>query len=344
MVKLPYYRIIKTHNFADKQTITGYPHKQAFERLSQALLGNETHKVVYWLSEILGSNLIEELWLHVFDFYVMYVHIYYPNFLLYINEKYHDYMKLKITVRHEEFKNNLKTREYMFRIYYIFSTIHKRYIVDLFKHADLFPSFRKTFDKHKHLLRIRDTPIQFNVDNKSANEIIEFVNKKSSKTIENAIHHFNSHFDDFVKNYQFGDNKSKYLIYTWLSFLLERGIERFDLYVDRTYVHLSHCKNENKYSYFIWMMWNTLLKNIKGIEIREEIRILYKLYDNHIRSQSLPAYFIIICAFVFYLEKVERKKIYIDDRKYNKMKTKFYKAFGFLGESVERNQPRRDGY
>ena len=342
MDNIPVYRISKRHKNPKKLTASGFYIKKAFENLTNCLLENQTRQVMFWVSDLIASGLITELWLYIIDFYSMYTHLYYPNFILYVYEKYNDYLLIRKNTRYVELKNNIKLREYFYRIFYIYSTLHKRFIVDTFKQPDLFKSFRVLHDKHKHL-EPTDEILLNNISETDAGDIISFINHKSKDQIENALHQLRLNFQEFIDCYKDSNDQTKYMVYHWLSFLLEKGAERFQLYQTGDYIHLKHCRNENKYSYFIWIIWNILLEHSQKTPQRDEIRALYTLYDKYKNNQSTSAYFLIISAFAICLEKMDKKKIYIDEGKYVDNKIYFYKCFGFIEEALVNNTNRRDG-
>ncbi len=131
-------------NSVNHKTVSGYHTKYVFEKLTETLINNQLNPSLYWLSEILASNEIEKCWYFIFDFQSMYIHIYYPNFILYIYEKYQEYRNLKKLTRFIELRNNVSVREFFYRIIYVFSTINKRYIIYLFKkHSWVFVFLQK---------------------------------------------------------------------------------------------------------------------------------------------------------------------------------------------------------
>lgn len=341
-MSIAFYRITKSKGYKSNTTISNYGIKYVFEKLTNSLLNNELNRSMYWMSEMFCSGYIDQLWQYSFEFYSMYVHIYYPNLIVYIYDKFKEYKHLKRTSRAIELRNNINLRDYFYRIFYIFSTINKRFIVDLFQHQELFKPFRVMFVKYKHL-DPTNIEILKRLSEKDADEIISFMNNKSRDQIENALDQLRVSFDHFIKSYKNTSDQTRFLIYNWLSFLLEKGAERFDLYHKDSYIHLKHCRNENKYSYFIWIIWNIILEHSEKLEhIKKEVQILYTLYEGLENNQCINAYYFIICAFMIVLEKVIEKRIFIDEPKYRKGKKHFYNCFGFIEESLQNKDERRD--
>ena len=336
---MPFYRITKNHQSPNRMTVSGVYIKIAFTNLSDALTENNTKLSLYWLSELLGSGLIEELWTFVFDFYAMYVHYYYPNMIVYILEKHKDYLHMKRVNEYSEIRNNLNIREYFYRIIYIYSTLNKRHLLGFCNNQSLFQSFRTT-PSYKHLLKGSDEPNK-DMSEEQAREMMSFINSKSHSQIENALAKF-KHNLNILHQHPKNKDHTKHVIYTWLSFLLEKGTERFGLYQYSSYVHLKHCQDRNKYSYFIWIIWNALLEQSAKSKMKYEIQSLYSIYVKYKNDQSIPAYYLIIAACVLFVEGSEPKNIYIDNHKYIKNKTYFYTCFGFIQEALSNNTKRRD--
>lgn len=342
MSNIPFYRVSKNHEFPNTMTVSGVHINMAFTNLSDALTGNNTKLSLYWLSELVGSGLIEELWTFVFDFYAMYVHYYYPNMIVYIHEKYTEYLSLKRVNEYREIRNNLNIREYFYRIIYIYSTLSKRHILGFCKNQSLFTKFRIA-PTYTHLLSTPNEPKQ-DISEKQAQEMMSFINSKSHSSIDNALSQLKRSVTKRSQPSQSSKDKEyiKHQIYTWLSFLLEKGTERFGLYQYSSYVHLKHCRDRNKYSYFIWILWNTLLEGSSKSATKHEIQLLYSTYLKYKNDQSIPAYYLIVAACVLFVEGSEPKNIYIDNHKYTKHKKYFYTCFGFIQEALSNKSKRRD--
>lgn len=337
---IPFYQVLPTTK-SRRITISKYSKKIVFESLLDSLLCNRKNETMYWVSEALCSGLADKLWLFAFDFYSMYIHVYYPSIIVYIYEKHKSYLVVKKNTKNQNIHNNIKVREYFFRIFYIFSIMNKKFIIKLF-HTDVFKSFDTLYDCHKALV-IDDDILLANINKKNADEIIQIINHDSRIEIDHALSQMKQAFKEFVESYQDKNDRTKYVIYNWLSYLLEKGSERFNLYQNsQNNIHLKHCKTENKYSYFIWIIWNILLEHHKNFPIYREIISLYRIYESYKNNQSTNAYLIIITAYILCLEKILPKKINIDPECYDECKLYFYNTFGYIQESINKNNERRD--
>jgi len=338
--RIPFYQVTTVHR-SKSLTISKYTRVQAFEYLLDSLLCNRTNETMYWVSEILCSSYIDKLWIFSFEFYSMYIHVFYPTIIVYIHNKYIEYHNLKKNTKKDNIHNNIKIREYFFRIFYIFSVMNKKFIIKLF-HSDIFKSFDTLYECHKALV-IDDEILLSNITKKSADEIIQVLNQDSKDEINHALSQIKQAFKSFMENYDDPNDKTKFIIYNWLSVLLEKGSERFNLYQNnQNDIHLKHCKNENKYSYFIWIIWSILLEHHKNLPINKEIIALYRIYESYKMNQSTNAYLIIIVAYIMCLEKVTPKKINIDSVYYNECKLYFYNTFGYIKNAIDNNNERKD--
>ena len=339
---IPFYRLTKNGGFREKYTITNYSITLCFDNLNKSLLNNNTKLSMYWASELISSGYVAKLWEFIFEFYAKYIHIHYPNMIRDIYEKYKDYIVIKRTTRPIEVRNNIKLRDYMYRIIYIYSTLNKRFIVDMFGHPELFKRFRAEYAQHKHLDPTKEERIEPSV--RDTTDIISMINEQTKLQIDNAITRVWVLCGHFLKSEGKQNDRSRYHIYNWLSFLLDKGCERFDLYKTEEYIHLKHCRTENKYSYFIWNIWNILLEHSFKTDIHREVTILYRIYEGSVDNQSTHAYYFIIAGFLLLLERIPRKNIFIDGPKYNKYKRYFYKCFGYIEEGLINREERRDKY
>lgn len=335
-----YYSVIP-RRLSNNITISKYTRLQVFEGLLDSLLCNRSNDTMYWVSEILCSGYIDKLWIFSFEFYTMYIHVYYPTIIVNIYSQYKEYQIIKNNHKKGTLHNNIKIREYFFRIFYIFSVVNKKFLIKLF-HADIFESFNTLYDCHKALV-IDDDILMNNISTKDADEIIQVINNDSKSEINYALFQIEQGFKEFILSYNDENDKTKYVIYHWLSFLLEKGSERFNLYKnDQHNIHIKHCQNDQKYSYFIWIIWNILLEHHKKFPISKEIMSLYRIYENYKYNQSTNAYMIIILAYILCLEKVPPKKINLDNFLYNESKEYFYNTFGYIKKAVETNTERKD--
>lgn len=335
---LPFYQVTPIR--LSQNTISKYSTRQAFESLLDSLLCNRTNETMYWVSELLCSGKIDKLWTFSFEFFSMYIHVFYPTIIVYIQSKYNEYKHMKQNVKKGNIHNNLKLREYLFRIFYIFSVINKKFLIKLF-HSDIFKSFDTLYDCHKALI-IEDGSLMSKISEKNADEIIQVLNHDAKDEINHALSQMKQAFKEFVDSYEDDNDKSKFIVYNWLSFLLEKGSERFNLYQNNNEIHLKHCQNDNKYSYFIWIIWNILLEHHRKFPIHKEIMALYRIYEGYKNNQSTNAYMIIILAYILCLEKVAPKKISIDTNFYNECKLYFYNTFGYIQEAIVKERDRRD--
>ena len=325
---IPFYKINK--KCKKKKTISKYKITFVFQELIDSLLNNDTKPALSWSCELICSDLIDNLWKFIFDFYIMYVNVYYPNIIIYIYSKYKKYEKMKKNIKRKEIKNNISIREIFFRIIYIYSKVTKKFIIKLIKTDNLFKSFEKMNDFHERLNENDDVLLN-NINTNNANEIIKVINNNSKSEIDYAVQQLKKFFNEFILCYDDKNNKRKYIIYYWLSYLLEKGQIRFNLYQNNDEdIHLKHCNDNNKYSYFIWIIWNIILEHHKTLNINKEINILYNIYLNYDNNQSTNAYLIIILSYILCLEKIKQKKSNIDKKDYNKCKLYYYKQFGFI--------------
>lgn len=336
MSTIPFYKVNRIKNISINSTISNYSYQYIFENLLNSLLCNNTKETMYWVSEIICSGFINKLWYFSFEFYSIYIHIYYPNIIVYIYEKYKEYHMILKNIKHNEIHNDIKIREYFFRIYYIFSIIHKKFIIKLFQ-DNLFKPFNELYHCHKQLINLNIS----RYNNNTSDEMIQFINKKSLNEIDYITSQLDTTFQLYMDHFDDPPNKIKYSIYYYLSFLLEKGYERFNLYYNEEN-HLNHCQIENKYSYFIWNIWNILLKNHKLFHLNKEINALYRLYESYKYNQSINAYYIIIVAYTLCIEKIIPKNICIHYHDYDDCKLYFYETFGYIKEALEKNKERLD--
>lgn len=336
---IPFY-LVPTVKTSQNITISKYSRPQVFEGLLDSLLCNRSNEAMYWVSEILCSNYIDKLWIFAFEFYSMYIHVFYPSIIVYIHTRYMEYKTMKRNAPKGTLHNNVKLREYFYRIFYIFSVVNKKFLIKLF-HSDIFKSFDTLYDCHKAL--ITDDIFMTNISKKNADEIVQVMGHDAKEEINNALSQMKIAFKEFIESYQDENDKTKFVIYNWLSFLLEKGSERFNLYYNQqNNIHIKHCQEDQKYSYFIWIVWSILLEHHKKFPIRNEIMALYRIYESYKYNQSTNAYMLIILAYILVLEKVPPKKISLDNHLYNDCKYYFYNTFGYIKEAIETQRVRKD--
>lgn len=336
---IPFYQIIPVR-LSRHTTISNYSSKQVFESLLDSLLCNKTEETMYWVSEILCSGYTDKLWIFAIEFYSMYIHVFYPSIIVYIHSKHIEYKHMKKNTKKGNIHNNIKLREFLFRIFYIFSIINKKFLIKLF-HSDIFNSFDTLYDCHKALTK-NDDILMDEITTGNADEIVQVLNHNMKEEINHALSQLKQSFQEFVDSYGDDNDKTKLIVYNWLSFLLEKGFERFSLYQNNQHkIHLKHDIDENKYSYFIWIIWNVLLEHHKKFPIKNEIMALYRVYENYKNNQSTNAYMIIILAYILCLEKIAPKKINIDNNLYNESKLYFYNTFGYIQEATN-GRTRKD--
>src|SRR3989344_7959383 len=179
-----YYSVIP-RRLSNNITISKYTRLQVFEGLLDSLLCNRSNDTMYWVSEILCSGYIDKLWIFSFEFYTMYIHVYYPTIIVNIYSQYKEYQIIKNNHKKGTLHNNIKIREYFFRIFYIFSVVNKKFLIKLF-HADIFESFNTLYDCHKALV-IDDDILMNNISTKDADEIIQVINNDSKSEINYAL-------------------------------------------------------------------------------------------------------------------------------------------------------------
>ena len=337
---IPFYQV-NPIRLSKNITISKYTRSQAFECLLDSLLCNRSNETMYWVSEILCSGYIEKLWIFSFEFFSMYIHVFYPTLIVYIKDKYDEYKIIRKNNKKGTIHNNIKIREYFFRIFYIFSVVNKKFLIKLF-HSDIFKTFDTLYDCHKALV-VDEEVLMKNITEKNADEIIQIMSNTSKNEIDNALSQMKQAFAEFIRSYEDENDKTKFVIYNWLSVLLEKGSERFNLYHNnQNNIHIKHCQSNQKHSYFIWIIWNILLEHHKRFPIWKEIMSLYRIYESYKLNQSTNAYMLIILAYILCLEKIPPKKINLDNILYNDCKVYFYNTFGYIKESITLEKTRKD--
>jgi hypothetical protein len=141
-----------------------------------------------------------------------------------------------------------------------------------------------------------------------------------------------------------------YRMYEVLSVFLNHGVSYFKYYgdgvgeVDQSANGIGHCTETNKHSYFVWIIWNMLLTHSSdtNFPLHSTIVEMYKLYESNPSNQSVHAYYMIVSAYRIVLNRVDSRDIYISPTRFLKYKRKLYKCFGYLEESIQNKEPRRD--
>lgn len=354
--RLPYYRLTYTHGFRKKKTISGYRVGYVFMQLHYSILNGVLRQVVYWVSELVCSGYTDQLWEFVFQFYSMYVHIYFPNLIIDISSKFKEYVYTKSTTRVIEIRNQVSVRDSFYRIMYIFTTMSKRFIVSLFQDG-LFRSLHLTDDMYARLDLSNNTSSHFRHRKQSVSGSDGDRKKKRIEQYHHSIHqnlikieYYFKKCRVLVENKKVGETTYTYVtqrIYEIVSVLLEYGM-KINQVMGGTGGDSSrgveHCNGPSKDYYFIWILWNLLLNHSKEIKfpLHSSVKETYKIYESTPKNQSPHAYYMLVATYRMVLNHVDHRNVYINQSRYNKYHRKFYKCFGYIEEGVQNKEPRRD--